>query len=195
MLGVAPPGARAWVSTARTKNRKLPRTLELVEVENTLVAINTNNPNRIAAEAIEQGQIAELQGYATLRREVRYHDNSRIDLLLEDGPDGSDCLVEIKNVHLKRETGLAEFPDSVTARGVKHLEALGAEKARGRRAVMLFIVQRNDCERFSTAPDLDPAYHRAFANARTAGVEAICYDCDITLGGVTLRHALPVAPR
>jgi len=194
-MGVAPPGARAWISTAQSKNRKLPRTLELVEVDDTLVAINTNNPNRIAAEAIEQGQIVELQGYACLRREVRYHKNSRIDLLLDDGPGGSDCLVEIKNVHLKRETGLAEFPDSVTARGVKHLEALGAEKAQGRRAVMLFIVQRGDCERFSTAPDLDPAYHRAFENALAAGVEALCYDCDINLGGVTLRKALPIEPR
>ncbi len=192
MMGVAPPGARAWVSRSANRARKLPFTLELVEVDGGLVAVNTGNPNKIAAEAIESGAVAELSGYAALRREVRYGENSRIDLLLEDGGARPPCYVEIKNVHLMRTPGLAEFPDSVTVRGTKHLIELSNVAAANARAVMLYIVQRSDCERFQPAPDLDPAYAQGLRDAVSAGVETLCYDCEITLESVALRRPLPV---
>ena len=150
MMGVAPEGARVWVSRSSNKARKLPFSWELVEINDSLIAINTSNPNKIGAQAIEAGMIPELSGYKSLRREVKYGENSRIDILLEEGPRAAPtAYVEIKNVHLMREPGLAEFPDSVTSRGAKHLRELALMTSKGFRAVMLYIVQRNDCERFS----------------------------------------------
>ena len=192
MMGVAPEGARVWLSKSESKTRKLPYSWELVEVDNTLVAINTNNPNKIAWEALEQKVIPELTGYADMRREVKYGENSRIDILLDGGRRKKPCFVEIKNVHLRREASLAEFPDSVTARGAKHLRELEAVVAKGDRAIMLFIVQRGDCDRFSPAGDIDPGYAEALGKAAQAGVELLCYDCDITTSEVRIRKPLPI---
>lgn len=195
MMGVAPEGAPAWVSEHHGKGRKLPYSWELVEVDNTFVAINTGNPNKIAYEAIEKGAIPELSGYAEMRREVKYGEASRIDLLLNAGKGkraDQPCYVEIKNVHLMRQAGLAEFPDSVTARGVKHLQELSAMAENGARSVMLFIVQRGDCRRFAPAADLDPKYAAALREAVSRGVETLCYDCDITTNEVVLRKALEI---
>ena len=192
MLGVAPEGARVWASKSADPKRKLSYSWELAEIGGALIAINTSNPNRIAAEAIEAGANPELAGYASLRREVRYGGASRIDLLLEDGADRRACYVEVKNVHLSREPGLAEFPDSVTTRGSKHLEALAAMVKQGARAVMLFVVQRPDCKVFRPAADLDPAYAAGLIRAMAAGVETLCYDCDVTTEAVTLRRPLPL---
>ncbi|MEL6790978.1 MAG: DNA/RNA nuclease SfsA, partial [Pseudomonadota bacterium] len=141
--------------------------------------------------AIKAGLIPPLSGYETLRREVKYSVNSRIDILL-NGPGKPDCYVEIKNVHLMRTPGLAEFPDSVTSRGAKHLGDLSAMVAAGHRAVMLYIVQRGDCDSFALAHDLDPAYGEAMDAARAAGVDVLCYDCDVSVSGVTARRPLPV---
>ena len=196
MMGVAPPGARAWVSKSASKTRKLPYSLELVDVDGVLVAINTQNPNKIAAEAIERRAIPELSGYEILRREVKYGASSRIDLLLEGGAKAArtgPAYVEIKNVHLRRKGDLAEFPDSVTARGAKHLEELIAVKQGGARAVMLFIVQRGDCSRLAPADDLDPVYAQTLRRAAEAGVELLAYDCEITLSEVALRKPLAIA--
>ncbi len=190
MFGVAQAGARVWISRSADPKRKLAHSWELVEIGGALIAVNTSNPNRIAAEAIEAGAIPALAGYASLRREVRYGGASRIDLLLDDGADGRPCYVEVKNVHLSREPGLAEFPDSVTARGAKHLEELAAMVKQGARAVMLFVVQRPDCEVFRPAADLDPVYAAGLARAVAAGVETLCYDCDVTTQAVTLRRPL-----
>ncbi|MEL6212245.1 MAG: DNA/RNA nuclease SfsA [Pseudomonadota bacterium] len=198
MMGVAPAGARVWVSTSANKARKLPYSWELVEVDDTLVAINTGNPNKIAADAIANGAIPELAGYETLRREVKYGQNSRIDIYLDDPKGGgahgrkAPCYVEVKNVHLMRSSGLAEFPDSVTTRGAKHLGELSAMAAEGARAVMLYIVQRGDCRRLRPAADLDPGYAAALEKAVAAGVETLCYDCEITTSEIVLRRALSV---
>lgn len=192
MLGVAVEGARVWVSKSDNKARKLPWSWELVEVDGALIAVNTSNPNKIAAEAIEAGIIPELTGYASQRREVKYGEKSRVDLLLEGGRRDRPCFVEVKNVHLSRQPGLAEFPDSVTARGLRHLADLAAEVARGNRAVLLFIVQRPDCREFRPAGDLDPAYAAGIARAVASGVETLCYDCDVTTSEARLRRPLPV---
>ncbi len=191
MLGLMAPGSRVWLAPGRPGN-KLPFSWELVEADGTLVGINTARPNRLAEEALAAGRIAPLAGYPQLRREVRYGHSSRIDLLLE-GPGRPPCYVEIKNVHLRRRPGLAEFPDCVTARGAKHLLELAEAAEAGARAVMLFVVQRDDCERLSLAADLDPAYAAAFAEARERGVEAFCHAWRPTLAGIEPTRALPVA--
>ena len=195
MMGVAPQDAPVWVSEHHGKGRKLPYSWELVSVDDTLVAINTGNPNKIAHEAIAKGMIPELAGYAQIRPEVKYGASSRIDLLLEGGKGkraGRPCYVEIKNVHLMRQPGLAEFPDSVTTRGAKHLAELSAMVESGARAVMLYIVQRGDCARLAPAADLDPGYAAALAEAVKAGVETLCYDCEITTSEVVLRKPLEI---
>lgn len=194
MLGLATPGAVVWVSVSTSPTRKYAHTWELVEADlgrgPTLVGINTSHPNRIVADAIAEGRIPELTDYATLRREVKYGVGSRIDILLEDPVRGL-AYVEIKNVHLSRTHGLAEFPDSVTERGVKHLVELSAMVAAGHRAVMLYLIQRADAERFAFAADIDPRYAEAYAAARKAGVEAMAYACDLTPDAITLARAVP----
>src|SRR5262249_46822352 len=133
----------------------------------------------------------ELAGYATIRREVKYGRNSRVDFRLE-GATRPPCYVEVKNVHLMREPGLAEFPDSVTARGAKHLDELGGVVAAGGRAVMLYLIQICSAERFALARDIDPAYALAFDRARTRGVEAIAYRCTVASEGLELAAPVPI---
>ncbi|NQW10440.1 MAG: DNA/RNA nuclease SfsA [Alphaproteobacteria bacterium] len=202
MTGLATPGMRVWLSRSDNPKRKLAHTLELVEVSSEvggeLVGLHTGRPNAIVAEAVAAGVIPELAGYANLRREVRYGVNSRIDLLLED-PGGTrpPCYVEVKNVHLFRpdgpNPGAAEFPDSVTARGAKHLDELAAMVRDGHRAVMLFCIQRGDGDRLALARDIDPGYGAAFDRARAVGVEMLAWDCAVTREAITLRRTVEVA--
>ena len=195
MTGLSDPDSEVWLSPARNPDRKLKFTWEVIRVGPHMVGINTGHPNAIAREAIEAGQIPELVGYQSLRREVKYGENSRIDILLED-PDRPPCYVEIKNVHLRRDArainGLAEFPDSVTARGAKHLRELARCVTGGARAVMLYVVQRNDCESFRLADDIDPNYVAEFQQARHLGVEAICYACEVSENSVKIVRPLPI---
>jgi len=197
MLGLNAPGSRVWLSRSANPKRKLAYSWELIEVDlgrgATLVGINTSSPNGAVAAAIRSGLIPALRGYGGLRREVRYAGNSRVDILLED-PDRPPCYVEIKNVHLMRVAGLAEFPDSVTARGAKHLKALSQMTASGARAVMVYFVQRGDADRFTLAHDIDPTYAAAFAEATRAGVEALAVASEVTHEGLKLPRAIALEP-
>ncbi len=192
MLSVKEPGARVWLSPAANPERKLRYNWEIVEIFACLVGINTSHPNRLVAEAIEAGLIKELKGYKSLKREQKYGRNSRIDILLES-PGKPACYVEVKNVTMKRKPGPAapaEFPDSVTERGAKHLIEMTDMVKAGARAVMVYLVQRGDCRRFSVAGDIDPNYAKGLARALAAGVEAVCYGCEVTPDGITLAGPL-----
>ncbi len=189
MMGLKEPGIDVWLSPAKNPKRKLKYTWELAHVDGGMVGINTAHPNGIVEEAIRAGKIAELDGYANLRREVKYGKNSRIDILLQD--DGkADCYVEVKNVHLMRQVGLAEFPDSVTARGAKHLVEMSDMVKQGHRAIMVYLVQRTDCKSFDIARDIDPNYDAALIEALNVGVEAVCYSCQIDIDHIHLDHAI-----
>ncbi len=190
MLTVNEPGSEVWLSPARNPDRKLRYTWELIRVGDALVGINTQHPNRIVQEAIEGGAAKELQGYGSLRREVKYGKNSRIDILLEDDARPA-CFVEVKNVTMKRG-GLAEFPDAVTARGTKHLYELADQVTEGRRAVMFYLVQRPDCSGFTLAGDIDPAYAEALASAVDAGVEVVAYGCHVGTAGVGIAGPVDI---
>lgn len=169
MLSVKDAGARVWLSPASNPERKLRFTWEIIEVAGSLVGINTGHPNRLVAEAIAAGQIPELKGYASLKREQKYGKNSRIDILLED-PKRPACYVEVKNVTLKRSPDHpAEFPDSVTERGAKHLIEMTDMVRAGARAVMVYLVQRADCSRFAVAADIDPTYAKTLKKAMSEG--------------------------
>lgn len=191
MLGLTDPGLRVWLSPARNPARKLRYTWEMVRIGESLVGINTAHPNAIVEEAVRAGQIGALTGYPELRREVRYGQNSRIDLLL-DGAEAPACYVEVKNVHLMRRAGRAEFPDAVTKRGAKHLGELTGVVRAGHRAAMVYLVQREDCESFAIAGDIDPDYARAFQAAREAGVEAFVYACRLTPQAIVLDRPLEI---
>ncbi|MEM6912768.1 MAG: DNA/RNA nuclease SfsA [Pseudomonadota bacterium] len=195
MLGVAPKGARCWVSRSTNKARKLPCTLEIVECDGhqgpVPVGINTHHPNKLAEEAIAAGLVEGVDPVAPLEREVRYgEERSRIDLLQRGE---RDLYIEVKNCHLlRRDDGITEFPDCVTSRGLKHLRELARMVEDGRGALLLFIVQRRDGMGVMAAHDLDPAYAEGFAWAADQGVHMRAVRCDIGPEAITPERALPV---
>ncbi|MEM1300541.1 MAG: DNA/RNA nuclease SfsA [Pseudomonadota bacterium] len=191
MLGLNMPGLKVWLEPNDDPKRKLKFTWRLLEVGGTVVGIDTGVPNKVIGEALRVGQIPELAGYDTILPEQRYGSRSRVDYLLKSN-NLPDCYVEVKNCHLVREPGLAEFPDSVTARGARHLDDLAAEVARGNRAVMVYCIQRNDCERFALAGDIDPSYLEAYERATAMGVEAIAYRCTLDTTRIRLERAVSV---
>ncbi|WP_269716287.1 DNA/RNA nuclease SfsA [Caulobacter sp. NIBR2454] len=190
MLGLKDAGLGAWVSYDPNPKRKLPWTLQLVEVDGGLVGINTMLPNKLVAEALAADAIPELSGYSSIRPEVRYSEASRVDFLLEH-PNRPPCWLEVKNCHLRRDGTLAEFPDCVAARSAKHLKDLAAEVAKGARAVQLFVIQRTDCDHFAACHELDPVYAAGLTAAASAGVEVLCYDCDISAEAIRLSRRIP----
>ena len=195
MIGLQAPGARVWLSRSQNPSRKLPLSWELVEADFgsgiELAGLNTSLPNAIVAEALAADTIPELSGYAAIRREVKYGKASRVDFLLE-APGRPACYLEIKNVHLMRQPGLAEFPDSVTARGARHLAELATIAAKGGRAVMLYVIQIGSANRFTLAKDIDPAYAAAFDLATAAGVEVLAHRCTLQRDGISLAGPVQI---
>jgi sugar fermentation stimulation protein A len=192
MMGLSDPGLRVWLEPNDDPRKKLKYGWRLAELPGGhWSGIDTAVPNRVVAEALAARALPELAAYATVRPEVAYGTRSRVDFLLT-GPGLPDAYVEVKNVHLRRDGDWAEFPDSVTTRGAKHLRELADVVAAGHRAVMLYLVQRTDCTRLKMAADLDPGYAAAFEDAHRAGVEMLCYDTRISGDGVFLHRALPV---
>ncbi len=174
--------SKVWLSPTKNPNRKLKYTWEIIEIAKNKIGINTSLPNTIVKEAINEKQIPELKGYTSLKSEVKYGKNSRIDILLRSDLK-PDCYVEVKNVTMRRrskDNNIAEFPDSVTARGKKHLLELTEMVSLGFRSVMFFLIQREDCDYFSIAEDIDPDYAVTLDKAMEAGVELLCYKCKLT---------------
>ena len=195
MLGLINPGNRVYLSISENPSRKLKYSWELVEADfgrgPELAGINTSHPNAIVAEAIRTGFFPAFIGYETARREVKYGKNSRVDILLT-GSGKPDCYVEIKNVHMMRKPGLAEFPDSVTARGAKHLVELSDMVEQGHRAVMVYLIQMA-ASSFTLAADIDAKYARAFQQARERGVEALAVSCLVTPQAITPDKLVPAS--
>jgi sugar fermentation stimulation protein A len=195
MTGLAAPGARVLLSRSANAARKLPLSWELVEVDlgcgRELVGINTANPNALVAEVLRQDIIPELRDYRSVRREVRYGRNCRVDFLLE-APGRAPCYLEIKNVHLMRQAAFAEFPDCVTARGTKHLAELAGMTAAGARAILLFVIQIGSAAKFSLARDIDPGYAVAFDRARARGVEALAWRCELSEHAIAIEAPVPI---
>lgn len=189
MMGLADPGTRIWLEPNDDPKKKLKYGWRLVEHDGGhFTGVDTSVPNRALKDALIAGQVPGLAA-PMVRPEVKYGAHSRIDFLLTG--DGPDTYVEVKSVTLSRQPGLAEFPDSITARGLKHLQELSAMKAQGARAVMLYLVQRTDCARATIAADIDPAYAAGLAAAAAAGVEVMAFDCRISPREITLGRALP----
>jgi sugar fermentation stimulation protein A len=195
MIGLKEAGMTVWVSTSESKTRKYKHTWELVEADlgrgAHLVGINTQHPNKLVEEAIRAGKIDLAKGFAELKREQRYGKNSRIDILLSDQKKGL-AYVEVKNVHLSRKAGLAEFPDSVTERGVKHLQEMTDMIREGHRAIMVFLIQRADVTKLAMARDIDETYADALAKAVKAGVEPIALTCTLSTSGIVVDKVVPI---
>lgn len=192
MTGCAVPGWQVALSHSDNPRRKLPYTLEMVNNGESWIGVNTHQANRVAEEALHQEQIPELQGYGQIKREVRYgEEKSRIDFLLQNA-DRADCYVEVKSVTLL-ENDVHLFPDTVTTRGQKHLRELMQLPRQGKRAVMLYLVQREDGESlFRPAKDYDPAYADLVQEARAAGVEILAYQCQLSPEQWVLKRSLHV---
>jgi sugar fermentation stimulation protein A len=188
MQGLTEPGTPVWVSYSPNPARKLPYTWQMAEADGTFVGMNTANPNPLVEAAIRSGTLTELQGYDQLRREVAYGKNSRIDILLE-GPGDSLTYVEVKNVHWKRGTK-AVFPSSVTTRGAKHMGELAEMVRQGHQAYVVYVLQRNDCDGFELAHDIDPTYGQETLKALKAGVKALVYACDVSPNGIRISNPL-----
>jgi sugar fermentation stimulation protein A len=190
MKGLADTGNPVWISLAENPNRKLSYTLEFIEINGSLVGINTHRPNKIVHEALIQKKISSLSSYTKIQQEVRYGKNSRIDLFLTE-TGLPNAYVEIKNVTLK-EKNTALFPDAVTARGTKHLKELMEMKAQGHRAIMLYLIQREDCQIFSIAKDIDSLYATTLKQAIEAGVEILAYQCNLTPKEILLDKEIEI---
>ncbi|PSL21248.1 DNA/RNA nuclease SfsA [Shimia abyssi] len=191
MMGLADPGTRIWLEPNDDPKRKLKYGWRLVEHENGhFTGVDTSVPNRVLKAALMARAIPELAEYPLVRPEVKYGKNSRIDFLLS-ADTLPDLYVEVKSVTLSRRPETAEFPDSVTARGAKHLDELKSMLADGHRAMMFYLVQRTDAKQVTLAADIDPKYAVAFDAARAAGVEVIAYSCTITPHRIDIGPSLP----
>lgn len=190
MMGLAEPGMRIWLEPNDDPKKKLKFGWRLVDHENGhFTGVDTALPNRAVRAALEARQITALAAYGSVKPEVKYGENSRIDFLLSE-PGLPDAYVEVKSVTLCRTPGLAEFPDSVTARGAKHLGELAKMAQAGHRAVLLYLVQRTDCTHVAIADDLDPTYAAAHAAATKSGLETTAIGTHITPTEVTLTAPL-----
>ncbi|MHC4261078.1 MAG: DNA/RNA nuclease SfsA [Planctomycetota bacterium] len=190
LQGCKVEGARAWLRDSQDDKRKLRFSWQAIQIGKTWVNVDTNLPNRAVRQWVEQGKLPELEGYASVRPEVKYGTNSRIDLLLEDDAR-PPCYVEIKNTTLS-DGRTAMFPDAVTSRGLKHLGELIEVVESGSRAVQFFFVSRNDVDRFRPADSIDPAYSARLREAAQAGVEVVAYSVQVRRDGLRPAEALEV---
>ena len=188
MMGLLNKGNEVWFSKSDNPNRKLKYTLEIIVVNRKLVGINTQLTNRIVLEALNQKRIKNLIKFNNIKTEVKFSDKTRFDFLIFN--NNEKCFLEVKNVTLKRENKIAEFPDSITSRGTKHLKELIKAKKRGFESYMLYLIQREDCESFKIAKDIDQEYKITFNEALKNGVKVLCYDCKLSNEEIILNNQI-----
>ena len=188
MMGLLNKGNKVWFSKSDNPNRKLKYTLEMIEVEKKIVGINTLLTNKIVLEALNQKKIDNLTKFNNIKTEVKFSNHTRFDFLLWNNKE--KCFLEVKNVTLSRKEKIAEFPDAVTSRGTKHLIELGNAKKKGYQSYILYLIQREDCNSFKIAKDIDGKYKIAFSNALKNGVKILCYDCKLNNEEIKLNNQI-----
>ena len=188
MLGLLNKGNVIWFSETDNLKRKLKYTLEIIEVNKTLVGINTLLTNKIVLESLNQKKIKKLVKFDNIITEAKFSDNTRFDFLIRNNKE--KCFLEVKNVTLVREKKIAEFPDSITSRGTKHLKELVTAKKKGFESYILYLIQREDCDSFKIAKDIDQEYKIAFTEALKNGVKVLCYDCKLNNEGIKLNNQI-----
>jgi len=188
MMGLLNKGNKVWFSKSNNPKRKLKFTLEIIEVGKNLVGINTFLTNKIVFEALNLKKIKSLVQFNNIKTEVSFSNNTRFDFLISNNK--KKCFLEVKNVTLVREEKVAEFPDAITSRGTKHLKELTNAKKNGYQSYILYLIQRQDCQSFKIAKDIDEDYKNAFDKAINAGVKMLCYDCKISHEGVKINSQI-----
>ena len=188
MMGLLDEGNKVWFSISNNPKRKLKYTLEIIEVKNEKVGINTLLTNKIVFEALENKKIDSLIKFKNIKREARFSDKTRFDFLLTNNKE--KCFLEVKNVTLLREKKIAEFPDSITSRGTKHLNELCKAKKKGYQSYILYLIQREGCDSFKIAKNIDKEYEFAFVKAKKNGVKILCYDCKLSNEEIILNNQI-----
>ena len=178
MLGLLKAGNKVWFSESDNPKRKLKYTLQIIEVDNKLVGINTHLTNKIILESLKAKKIQSLIKFTKIQPETKFSNNTRFDFLISNNKE--KCFLEVKNVTLVREKNIAEFPDAITSRGTKHLNELVQAKKKGYQSYLLFLIQREDCKLLKIAKDIDVNYKNAFNLALKNGVKILCYDCKLS---------------
>jgi len=190
MMGLLSSGNKVWISRSNNEKRKLRYTLQIIEKDKKKIGINTHLTNKIVKEALENGIIKEFEKTAIIMPEQKFGPNTRFDFLIKDKKDTS--FIEVKNVTLSRSPMLAEFPDAVTSRGSKHISNLISATKKGYKSYLFFVIQRNDCNKFSIAKDIDPQYAKLLTVALKNNVKIICYDCKFSSKGIKLNKKVKV---
>ena len=188
MMGLLNMGNKIWFSESDNLNRKLKYTLEIIEVEKKMVGINTLLTNKIVLEALNCKKINSLIKFNDIKTEVKFSNDTRFDFLLLNKKE--KCFLEVKNVTLVREKKIAEFPDAVTSRGTKHLNELCNAKKNGYQSYILYLIQREDCDSFKIAKDIDKKYKIAFDKALKSGVKILCYDCKLNNEEIKINNRI-----
>jgi len=190
MHGLLKKGNKVWVSKSNNPNRKLKYTLEIIEVGNSKVGVNTHSTNKIVYHALQNNLIKEFKNTFEIKPETNFGANTRFDFLILNKKN--KCFIEVKNVTLSRKIGVAEFPDSVTARGLKHINELVKASKKNYKIYILYLIQRNDCKTFSIAKDIDPDYAYAISKAVKNKLNILCYDCKFSLKGIKLNNKIKI---
>jgi sugar fermentation stimulation protein A len=188
MMGLLNKGNIVWFSESDNPKRKLKYTLQIVVINNKPVGINTHLSNKIVLESLKNKKIKNLIRFANIKSEIKFSDNTRFDFLISNNKE--KCFLEVKNVTLLRQDNIAEFPDAITTRGTKHLKELIEAKRKGYESCLLYLIQREDCETFKIANDIDQEYKIAFNMAIENGVRILCYDCKLSNEEIILNNQI-----
>ena len=190
MMGLLKRGNKVWLSKADNPKRKLKYTLQVIEDHNSKVGINTHLTNKIVLDALKKKNIKIFKDLIEIQQEVKFNDNTRFDFLLIEKT--KKTFVEVKNVTLSRKKGLAEFPDAITSRGLKHIKELLNARRKGYETYLLYLIQRDDCNKFKLARDIDPEYSKLLKKAVKKKLKILCYDCKFSSKGIKLNRKIQV---
>ncbi len=190
MIKLLNKGNPVWITKSENKNRKLQYTLQIIEVDKIKICINTHITNKIVQESINKKLIRELNDFNIIRPEKKFGSNTRFDFLLHNTKNDKKAFLEVKSVSLNRKMHHAEFPDSVTSRGKKHLQELIAANKQGYESYLMFLIQIEKCKSFGIASDIDPEYYEVFNNALKKNVNVICYDCKFSDKGIEINNKI-----
>jgi sugar fermentation stimulation protein A len=190
MYGLLKKGNKVWVSKSNNPNRKLKYTLEIIRDKKSKVGVNTHFTNKIVLHALQNKLIKEFKNISEIKTETKFGKNTRFDFLITDKKNKS--FIEVKNVTLSRKKGLAEFPDAVTTRGLKHIKELENAGKKNYKIFIIFLIQRDDCENFTIAKDIDSEYAKALKLAVKNKLNILCYDCKFSSKGIKLNKQIKI---
>ena len=188
MYGLLKKGNKVWISKSNNPNRKLKYTLEIIEDKNSKVGVNTHSTNKIVHHALQNNLIDEFDNVSKIKTEIKFGLNTRFDFLVSNKKQ--KAFIEVKNVTLSRDKALAEFPDAVTTRGLKHINELIKASKENYKVFILYLIQRNDCKSFTIAKDIDPNYANALSKAIKNNLKILCYDCKFSSKGIKLNNKI-----